>query len=135
MTSILSKISSPQDIKCMTPKELGVLAAEIRNRIIQVCGSTGGHLGSSLGAVDIIVALHYVFNSPHDRIIFDVGHQAYAHKLITGRSLEFDTLRQQSGISGFPKREESEHDPFVGGHASTAIAAALGFNNADDPAV
>ena len=134
MTSILSKISSPQDIKCMTPKELGVLAAEIRNRIIQVCGSTGGHLGSSLGAVDIIVALHYVFNSPHDRIIFDVGHQAYAHKLITGRSLEFDTLRQQSGISGFPKREESEHDPFVGGHASTAIAAALGFNNADDPA-
>lgn len=133
MEGLLSNIDSPKALKSLTPKELNELAREIRDRIIQVCGTTGGHLSSSLGAVDLIIALHYVFNSPHDRIIFDVGHQAYAHKILTGRNDNFDTLRQLGGISGFPKREESEHDPFVGGHASTAIAAALGFNYCDDP--
>lgn len=131
MQSLLSQINDPQDVKQLSVKELIILATEIRDKIIQTCGLTGGHLGASLGAVDIIIALHYVFESPHDRIIFDVGHQAYAHKLITGRNEQFDTLRQQYGISGFPKRDESIHDPFVGGHASTAIAAALGFNHTD----
>lgn len=132
MSSLLDRINSPADLRRLDRTELDGLAAEIRARMIDTVSHTGGHLAASLGAVEIAVALHYIFDTPTDKIIWDVGHQAYAHKLLTGRRDRFDTLRQAGGISGFPRRAESEYDAFDTGHGSTAIAAALGMAKARD---
>ncbi len=125
--SILESIDSPQDLKNLSIKDLPVLADEIRREIINTCAKTGGHLGPCLGVVELTIALHYVFNTPDDKIIWDVGHQSYAHKLLTGRRGKFHTLRQYKGISGFPKRAESPYDAFDTGHSSTSISASLGI--------
>jgi 1-deoxy-D-xylulose-5-phosphate synthase len=130
MSRLLDKIDSPADLKTLPVEELPQLCAEIRDEIIEGCALNGGHLGSSLGAVEIIVALHYVFSSPEDKLIWDVGHQAYAHKLLTGRRDRFRTLRTEGGLAGFPERAESPHDAFGVGHASTSISAAVGFAEA-----
>lgn len=127
---ILDSVNSIEDLKALPEEQLDALAEEIRSFMVEHVARTGGHLASSLGAVDIIIAMHRVFDSPTDRIVFDVGHQAYAHKILTGRKDAFETLRQKDGLSGFPKREESEHDAFNTGHASTAISAALGYARA-----
>uniref|UniRef100_A0A831XEI6 1-deoxy-D-xylulose-5-phosphate synthase n=1 Tax=Geobacter metallireducens TaxID=28232 RepID=A0A831XEI6_GEOME len=132
MASILDSIESPRDLKGLSLRELAQLAGELRERIIAVCAANGGHLAPSLGVVELTLALHRVFDSPTDRIIWDVGHQAYAHKLLTGRRDRFATLRTLGGISGFPKRCESPHDAFDTGHTSTSISAALGFAAARD---
>lgn len=124
---IIENIKSPEDLKTLTKEELAILSAEIRQRIIEVVSKNGGHLASNLGVVELTLAVHKVFNSPTDEIIWDVGHQCYAHKIITGRNKEFDTLRQKDGISGFPKIEESVHDVFNTGHSSTSISAAQGL--------
>lgn len=131
-TTLLSKIKSPSDLKNLNYTQLKQLADEIRDRIINVVSKNGGHLASNLGIVELTLALHRVFNSPKDKIIFDVGHQCYTHKIITGRNEKFSTLRQFGGISGFPKACESEHDTFDTGHASTSISAALGMALARD---
>jgi 1-deoxy-D-xylulose-5-phosphate synthase len=127
MSRLLDRIDSPDDLKRLAPEDLPALCEEIRQEIVQTCARNGGHLGSSLGAVEINVALHYVFRSPADRLVWDVGHQAYAHKLLTGRRERFRTIRTEGGLAGFPERDESEHDAFGVGHASTAISAALGM--------
>lgn len=132
MAGLLDKIDGPSDVKTLERERLCELAEEIRARMIGVVSRTGGHLAASLGAVELAVALHYVFESPRDNIIWDVGHQAYAHKLLTGRRDRFETLRQLGGISGFPRRSESEHDAFDTGHGSTAIAAGVGMAKARD---
>ena len=124
---LLEKIQSPEDIKHLSPDELKELAYELRARLIQVTSKTGGHVAPNLGTVELTLALHYVFHSPEDKLVWDVGHQAYVHKLLTGRNKDFDSLRQFHGVSGFPKRSESEHDCFGVGHASTSISAATGF--------
>lgn len=124
---LLSKINSPDDLRNLSIEQLEPLAEELRETIIKTVSQTGGHLASSLGAVELTLALHYTFNTPDDKIVWDVGHQTYAHKLITGRRDRFHTLRQASGLSGFPKREESVYDTFNTGHASTSISAALGM--------
>lgn len=129
---LLSQVASPADIKRMSINELNELAGEIRRRIIDVVSKTGGHLASSLGVVELTIAMHYVYDTPDDKIIWDVGHQCYAHKIITGRNKEFDTLRQAGGVSGFPSLTESPHDAFNTGHAGTSISAALGFARARD---
>ena len=130
--ALLKMINSPTDLRNLKPELLPDVAKEIRQRIIEVTAQTGGHLGASLGCTDLAVALHYVFDSPTDKLIWDTGHQAYAHKLLTGRWENFHTLRQFGGVSGFLNRSESEHDAFGAGHASTAISAALGFAAARD---
>lgn len=130
--SILKKISSSADVRSLNDPQRRQLADEIRATIIDTVARTGGHLASNLGAVDLAIALHSVYDSPRDKIIWDVSHQCYAHKLLTGRRDEFGSLRQGGGISGFTKREESEHDPFGAGHASTSISAALGLAKARD---
>lgn len=129
---VLPSIQSPRDLRLIKKEHLPTLCEELRQTIIERSSKNGGHLGSSLGAVEIITALHYVFNTPEDKIVFDTGHQAYAHKLLTGRQKEFEHIRQQGGISGFPKRHESPYDAFGVGHASTAISAALGMAIARD---
>jgi len=129
---ILDSINQPSDLRGLTFQQLEQLAAEIRGRIIDVVSANGGHLASSLGAVELTLAIHRVFQSPQDKIVWDVGHQAYAHKLLTGRRERFHTLRLQGGLSGFPAREESPHDAFGTGHASTSISAALGIAVARD---
>lgn len=128
----LEKIQSPSDIKQLSTQELKELAYEIRERLIKVTAATGGHLAPNLGVVELTLAMHYVFDSPKDKFIWDVGHQAYVHKLLTGRNERFDSLRQFGGISGFPKRKESAHDLFGVGHASTSISSATGFAIARD---
>jgi 1-deoxy-D-xylulose-5-phosphate synthase len=128
----LSEISMPDDIRRLGYRECERLAEEIRETIIRTVSQNGGHLSSNLGAVGITLALHRVFHTPEDQFVFDVGHQAYTHKLLTGRACRFDTLRRYGGISGFPKCEESPHDCFETGHASTAISAALGLARARD---
>lgn len=128
---MLERINSPQDLKSLSEKEILQLNDEIREFLISNVTKTGGHLASNLGVVELTVALHRVFDTPHDRIIFDVGHQSYVHKLLTGRREAFDTLRRENGLSGFTKRQESEYDAFGAGHSSTAISAALGFSEAD----
>lgn len=130
--SMLKNLKSPAELKGLSVKELDVLAGEIREKIIDTVSQTGGHLASSLGVVELTIALHHVLNTPNDKIVWDVGHQAYAHKLLTGRLERFDTLRQLGGISGFPKREESPYDAFDVGHSSTSISAALGMAAARD---
>ena len=127
---ILDTINSLQDFKALKEEQLPALCDELRAFLIEKVSKTGGHLASSLGAVELIVAMHYVFDSPTDKLVFDVGHQSYVHKILTGRKDAFDTLRQENGISGFPKFSESEHDVFNTGHASTAISAALGLARA-----
>lgn len=129
---ILDKVNSPSDLKALSEAELLALVEELRSEIIRVCAQNGGHLASSLGAVELIVALHKVFDSPRDRILFDVGHQAYAHKILTGRKEVFHTIRQEGGISGFTKVSESEHDAITVGHASTSLANAIGMAIARD---
>lgn len=127
---LLDSVNSPSDIKNFTIPQLEQLCGELREYIIECCSTNPGHLASSLGAVEIIVALHYVFDAPEDKLVFDVGHQAYAHKILTGRREAFRTLRTSGGISGFPNRAESEYDCFGVGHSSTSISAALGFAEA-----
>lgn len=129
--TLLSHIDSPDDLRKLDASQLPQVCSEIRDMLIQNLSVNPGHFGSSMGAVDIIVALHYVFNTPHDRILFDVGHQAYAHKLLTGRRDAFATQRTLGGISGFPSPAESEYDTFTCGHAGNAISAALGMAIAD----
>ena len=127
---LLDKVNSPRDIKGFSIEDLRGLCAEIRQYMIECCSVNPGHLGSSLGAVELMVGLHYVYDTPEDKLVFDVGHQAYAHKIITGRRDEFRKNRMKDGISGFPKRSESEYDAFGAGHSSTSISAALGFAEA-----
>lgn len=130
--TILEKIKDPRQLRKLDASLLPQVCAELREVIIKTISKTGGHLGSSLGAVDLITALHYVFNTPEDKLVFDTGHQAYAHKLLTGRLNKFNTIRQKNGLSGFLKIYESEHDAFGAGHASTALSAALGIAMARD---
>ncbi|WP_420401636.1 1-deoxy-D-xylulose-5-phosphate synthase [Flagellimonas sp.] len=127
MKKLLTHINSPQDLKKLSVSELPLLAQELREFIIDIIATKEGHLGASLGVVELTIALHYVFDTPNDKLIWDVGHQAYGHKILTGRKEIFDTNRQKDGISGFPKRAESEYDDFGTGHSSTAISAILGM--------
>lgn len=129
---LLYKVNFPEDLRKLSVNELKELAGEIRKFLVEIVSKTGGHLGSSLGAVELTLALHYVFNTPYDKLVWDVGHQAYVHKIITGRRDVFHTLRQFGGISGFLKISESEYDTFGAGHASTAISGALGMAIARD---
>lgn len=124
---LLEMINSPADLKKLTPEQLPDLAEEVRRFLLETVSTTGGHLGSNLGTVELTIALHYCFDSPTDKIVWDVGHQAYTHKILTGRRDSFHTQRQYKGLSGFPKRSESEHDAFGAGHASTSISAGLGM--------
>lgn len=130
--NILETINSPADVKALSLDELKQLAEEIRQFLISVISKTGGHLAPNLGVVELSLALHRVFSTPEDKIVFDVGHQSYIHKIVTGRREQFPTLRQYGGLSGFPKRSESEHDAFGTGHSSTSISAALGMAVARD---
>lgn len=130
--NLLDTINSPDDVKKLSDKQLKQLASEIRELIIHVLAKNGGHLAPNLGVVELTLALHKVFSTPEDKIIFDVGHQSYVHKIITGRRERFDTIRLYGGLSGFPKRNESEHDAFGTGHSSTSISAALGMAVARD---
>lgn len=132
MRDILSKINEPKDLKKLSIEELCLLSREIRKRIIEVVSRTGGHLGSNLGVVELTIALHRIFDSPEDKIVWDVGHQCYTHKLLTCRRARFHTIRQPGGICGFPRREESPHDHFNTGHTSTSISMALGLSKAGD---
>ena len=134
MSRLLDRINSPKDLKTLSINQLRRLADEIRAEIISTTSHRGGHLASSLGAVELILAIHYVFNAPRDKIVFDVGHQAYAHKLITGRREDFKTLRTLGGLAGFPNRDESEYDCFTTGHASTSISTVAGMACARDMA-
>src|SRR5438874_3086264 len=132
MTRLLDTIATPDDVRKLDRRQLPQVAQEIRDQIIDVVSRVGGHFGGNLGAVELTLALHYVFNTPDDQLVFDTGHQSYPHKLITGRRDTFPTIRQHNGISGFCKREESEYDVFNAGHASTSISAALGIAVARD---
>lgn len=132
MSSLLDGINGPQDLKKLKREELPALAVEIRDTLLATISKTGGHLGSNLGVVELTLALHYVFDSPRDKFVWDVGHQSYVHKLLTGRREQFDTLRQYEGLSGFTKREENEHDHWNCGHGGTSISAALAFAKARD---
>jgi 1-deoxy-D-xylulose-5-phosphate synthase len=125
-------VNSPRDLRLLDESELARLAVEIRKLIIETTSTAGGHLASSLGAVELAIAIHRALDSPRDRIIWDVGHQAYAHKIITGRREDFTTLRQLGGISGFPRRDESPHDTVDSGHSGTAISYGLGLAHARD---
>jgi 1-deoxy-D-xylulose-5-phosphate synthase len=127
MTGLLHKIDGPADLRRLSRDQLPALAAELREFVLQTVSQTGGHLGSNLGTVELTVALHYVFNTPHDRLVWDVGHQTYPHKVLTGRRDRMHTLRQLGGIGGFPRRDESEYDTFGTAHSSTSISAALGM--------
>jgi 1-deoxy-D-xylulose-5-phosphate synthase len=130
--SLLDRVHSPADLKTLTRDQLRELCADIRARLIDVCSRTGGHIGAGLGVVELTTALHYVFNAPVDQLVWDVGHQAYPHKVLTGRNAELETLRQEHGLSGFLRRVESPYDTFGAGHAATAISAALGMAVARD---
>ncbi|MEZ5065147.1 MAG: 1-deoxy-D-xylulose-5-phosphate synthase N-terminal domain-containing protein [bacterium] len=130
MDRILDRIEHPRDLKTLSEKELLSLCAELREEIIDTVTKTGGHLGASLGAVELTVAIHRVFDSPKDRVVWDVGHQAYGHKLLTGRRDRFSSIRQYGGLSGFPVRTESDHDAFGVAHAGTSISAGLGMQTA-----
>ncbi len=132
MSEYLSKIKAPGDVKKLSLVELERLAEEIRERLIVGVAKTGGHIGPNLGVVELTIAMHYVFNTPHDSFVFDVSHQSYVHKLLTGRESQFETIRQPGGLNGFMLRTESEHDSFGAGHAGTALSAALGMAVARD---
>ena len=124
---ILDQVNSPADLRSLSRENLKSLSDDVRQKIIDVVEEKGGHFSSPLGVVDLTVALHKVFETPEDLILWDVGHQCYAHKIITGRNNSFDTLRQDQGISGFCKRDESEYDVFAAGHPSTSVSAPLGM--------
>src|SRR6476620_5665965 len=126
-TPLLDTVSVPADMRALAKDQLPQLADELRHEVISAVSVTGGHLGAGLGVVELTVAVHYVFDTPKDRLIWDVGHQAYPHKIVTGRRDRIRTLRQGGGLSGFTKRTESEFDPFGAAHSSTSISAALGF--------
>ena len=126
----LNSVNFPSDIKNFSRDQLKILSKEIRKEMIDSVSKTGGHLGAGLGVVELSVALHYIFNTPNDKIIWDVGHQSYPHKILTGRKDKLNTLRQGKGLSGFTKRSESEFDPFGAGHSSTSISAAFGIATA-----
>ncbi len=126
-TPVLDRVKFPADLRQLPESELRAVAEDLRRATIDAVSVTGGHLGSSLGVVELTVALHYVFNTPKDRVIWDVGHQAYPHKILTGRRDRIKTLRQPGGLSGFTKRSESEYDPFGAAHSSTSISAGLGM--------
>ena len=130
MSKYLDKIDSPEDLRRLDEGQLQELCGEIREYMIGCCATNPGHIGSSLGAVELIVGIHKVFNTPDDKVVFDVSHQSYAHKILTGRMEAFRQNRKRDGISGFPNRDESEYDAFGVGHASTSISAALGFAEA-----
>jgi len=132
VSSILERLTGPGDLRGLDEGQLAILAAELRETIVKTVATTGGHLGSSLGVVELAIALHRLLESPRDRIVWDTGHQAYAHKLLTGRLERFGTLRQMDGIGGFPRRSESEHDVFDGGHAGTGLSIAQGLATARD---
>ena len=127
MTSLLQTIESPQDLRRLSRAQLKPLADELRAYLLDSVSKTGGHLSSNLGTVELTIALHYVFNTPHDRLVWDVGHQTYPHKILTGRRDRMASLRQLGGLSGFPRRVESEYDAFGTAHSSTSISAALGM--------
>ena len=129
---LLDKIHFPSDLRKLPKKQLTTLATELREETIAVVSVTGGHLGASLGVIELTVAIHYVFNTPKDRLVWDVGHQAYPHKILTGRRDRIRTLRQKNGLYGFTKRTESEYDPFGAAHASTAMSSGLGMAIARD---
>ena len=126
-TPLLDAIRGPEDLKRLTEKQVVQLCGEIRSFLVDSVLHTGGHLASNLGTVELTVALHRVLNSPQDKIVFDVGHQCYTHKLLTGRKAGFARLRQRDGISGFPNPRESSHDAFVAGHGNTALSLAIGM--------
>src|SRR5256884_4696978 len=130
MGELLARVQGPQDLKRLTPEELALLATEIRDFLVAKVSRTGGHLGPNLGVVELTLALHRVFDSPKDRILFDTGHQAYVHKMVTGRQDGFDLLRQRGGLSGYPSRAESDHDLIENSHASTALSYADGLAKA-----
>src|ERR1041384_3019782 len=130
--SLLEKINSPADLRRLRPDQLQDVAEEIRQYILETMSRVGGHTGASLGAIELAVAMHYAFRAPRDRLVGDVGHQAYAHKILTGRRDQLPTIKQYGGLSGFLKRDESEYDTFGAGHASTSISAALGMAIARD---
>ncbi|MDH5696248.1 MAG: thiamine pyrophosphate-dependent enzyme, partial [Dehalococcoidia bacterium] len=132
MSRVLDRIDNPSDLKGLTKQELKQLAAEIRQELVTTVTTNGGHLASNLGVVELTIALHRVFDSPRDKIVWDVGHQSYVHKLLTGRRPRFASIRRYRGLSGFTSRSESEHDPFGAGHASTSVSAALGMAIARD---
>ena len=127
---LLASIASPADLRRLSRAELKQVAAELREFLLQSVSRTGGHLSSNLGTVELTVALHYVFDTPNDRLVWDVGHQTYPHKILTGRRDAMPTLRQFGGLSGFPRRDESEYDTFGTAHSSTSISAALGMAHA-----
>jgi len=127
MYPLLDRINSPAQLRKLEPKDLPEFAKQLRGFLIESVSQTGGHLSSNLGTVELTVALHYVFNTPHDQLVWDVGHQTYAHKILTGRREAMSKLRMKDGISGFPKRDESEYDTFGTAHSSTSISAALGM--------
>src|SRR2546430_17400564 len=129
---ILQQINSPSELRRLRPDQLPQVAEEIRQYILETMSRVGGHTGASLGAIELAVALHYAFDTPHDRFVWDVGHQAYAHKIFTGRRDQLPTVKQYGGISGFLRRDESEYDVFGAGHASTSLSAALGMAIARD---
>ena len=127
-TPLLDKVRFPADMRGFDAAQLRQLAAEVRAETIDAVSVTGGHLGAGLGVIELTVALHYVFDTPRDKLVWDVGHQCYPHKIITGRRDRIRTLRTEGGLSGFTKRAESAYDPFGAGHSSTSISAALGFD-------
>jgi 1-deoxy-D-xylulose-5-phosphate synthase len=127
---VLESLEGPSDLKKLTGQQLTDLAAEIRDVLVETVSRTGGHLGPNLGMVEITLAMHRVFDSPRDRLVYDTGHQTYVHKLLTGRAGEFGTLRQQGGLSGYPSHAESEHDVVENSHASTALSYADGLAKA-----
>jgi len=125
--SILENISSPKDLKILSLDQLSILSDELRSELISSVSKTGGHLGAGLGVIELTIALHYIFNAPKDKIIWDVGHQAYPHKILTGRKEKMNSLRQENGLSGFTNIQESVYDAFGAGHSSTSISAGLGM--------
>ena len=130
-TPLLDTIHYPADLRKLEKKQLTQLASELREELVDAVSQTGGHLGAGLGVVELTVALHYVFDTPNDKLIWDVGHQTYPHKILTGRKSKIKTLRQGNGLSGFTKRSESEYDPFGAAHSSTSISSALGIAEAN----
>src|SRR3989338_11582912 len=132
MPALLDQIQDPKDLRRLSAGQLPQVAQELREEIIRTVSQVGGHFGGPLGAVELVVALHYAFNTPQDKLVWDVGYQAYAHKILTGRRGRFHTLRQFGGISGFPHKDESPYDLFTIGHGATSISTALGLANARD---
>lgn len=132
MYKILDNINSPKDLKKLSIEEKNVLSKEIRDLLLNTVSKTGGHLASNLGVVELTIAIHSIFNTPNDKIVWDVGHQTYVHKILSGRKEKISTLRQFNGLAGFPKISESEYDSFNTGHSSTSISVALGMARARD---